>query len=66
MNAAGTLMSIALTEAERLDLLRLVDQATRDKHAEARRTENPSYQETIHQEETRLRELAQKLRLAKP
>jgi hypothetical protein len=60
----ATMFSLSLTEEERLDLLRIVDQAARDLHVEARRTENPSYQSKIHEEEARLRSLAQKLRPA--
>jgi hypothetical protein len=62
--ATATLFSISLTEEERTDLLRLVDEAAREMHVEARRTENPTYQSSIHEQEARLRNLAQKLRQA--
>lgn len=62
MATATQSYTIHVTTEERAQLLHLIDQAVRDKHAEARRTENPSYQMSIHEEEMLLRNLADKVR----
>jgi hypothetical protein len=54
--------TLTLTEEERAQLLSLLEQARRDAHVEARRTENPDYQERIHHQETVLKGLIDKLR----
>jgi hypothetical protein len=56
--------TLLLTEEERALLLNLLEQELRDTHAEARRTEAPSYQAQIHHEEQVLRSLVGKLRAA--
>jgi len=62
MSTVTTHYTLRLTEEERGELLQLLEQATRDLHEEARRTENPSYQEQVHQQEARIRALIDKVR----
>jgi hypothetical protein len=56
------MFTFSLTEEERTQLLSVLEQARRDTHVEARRTESPAFQERVHQEETILRGLIDKLR----
>jgi hypothetical protein len=53
--------TLALDEEERAHLLSLLERARRDTHVEARRTENPDYQEQVHHQEAILRRLIDKL-----
>jgi hypothetical protein len=57
---------LVLNEQERAVLLKLVEQAVHETHAEARRTEAPGYQAQVHQEEAALRGLLEKLRQPHP
>jgi hypothetical protein len=54
--------TLVLSEEERAQLLSFLDQALRDTHAEARRTEAPDYQAQVHRQESVLRGLIEKLR----
>jgi hypothetical protein len=54
--------TLALTEEERTELLRLLESSLVDVHAERRRTEAPDYQEQIHRQECLLRTLTEKVR----
>jgi hypothetical protein len=53
---------ISLDERERNLLLGLLERELRDTHVEARRTKTPDFQARVHQEETVLRGLIDKLR----
>jgi hypothetical protein len=53
---------LMLNEAERAELLRLLDRDLRDTHVEARRTESLEFQEGVHHREHTLRALIEKLR----
>jgi hypothetical protein len=53
---------LALDEVERTQLLTFLEEALRDTHVEARRTEVPRYQEVVHHREQLLRSLIEKLR----
>jgi hypothetical protein len=61
-SSASAAFTLTLTDEERAQLLILLEQAFRDTHVEARRTEAPGYQEQIHHEEAVLRGLINKLR----
>jgi hypothetical protein len=61
-NATPREFTLVLTEEERTELLNLVDQALKETHVEARRTDTPAYQEVVRHEESILRGLLQKLR----
>jgi hypothetical protein len=54
--------TLVLSEGERSQLLSILDQALRDTHAEARRTEAPDYRDRVHHQEAVLRGLLDKLR----
>jgi hypothetical protein len=58
-SASFTLM---LDPEERAELLRFLEQALIDTHVEARRTEDPDYQDQVHHREDLLRGLIGKLR----
>jgi hypothetical protein len=53
---------LALDEVEHAELLTLLEQALRETHVEARRTESPDYQEEVHHHESVLQGVLQKLR----
>ena len=53
---------LILDEAERAELLRLLERDLRDTHMEARRTESLEFQEGVHHREDTLRALIEKLR----
>ncbi|HZW34278.1 MAG TPA: hypothetical protein VFF52_26380 [Isosphaeraceae bacterium] len=55
-------LDLSLNEQERSLLLGLLERELQDTHVEARRTENPRFQEMVHQEEAILRGLIGKLR----
>jgi len=54
--------TLTLSEEERAQLLGFLEEAFRDTHVEARRTEAPDYQEQVHHQEDILRGLIHKLR----
>jgi hypothetical protein len=54
--------TLVLTDQERTELLRLLDQYLRETHVEARRTEAPAWQTAVHSEESILRGLLEKVR----
>jgi hypothetical protein len=58
----ATERTLTLNEEERSQLLSFLEQALRETHVEARRTEAPRYQEQVHHQESILRSLIQKLR----
>jgi len=60
---SGVGFTLVLTEGERAQLLSLLEEVYRDTHVEARRTEGPTYQAQVHQQEAVLRGLIEKLRL---
>lgn len=63
MNATQTVpYTLELTEAEQPVLQRLLDQAVIDLHGERRRTEAPKYHAEVVEEETLVRNLAEKVR----
>ncbi len=53
---------LALDEVEHAELLALLEQAVRETHVEARRTESPEYQDEVHHHESVLLGVLQKLR----
>jgi hypothetical protein len=53
---------LSLDERERTFLLGILQRELQDTHVEARRTESPDFQARVHQEETVLRGLINKLR----
>lgn len=54
--------SLVLNEQERAELLRLLEAALVDTHAEKRRTEAPAYRVQVGTEESLLRGLTEKVR----
>jgi hypothetical protein len=56
--------TVTLDEVERVQLLSVLEQALRETHSEARRTEAPGYQAQVHHQEAVLRGLITKLRRA--
>lgn len=58
----STNITLTFNEAERAQLLALLEREVRDTHAEARRTEAPDYQDAVHQQENVLQSLIDKLR----
>jgi hypothetical protein len=54
--------TVVLNEEERARLASLVEQAIRETHVEARRTEAPDFQEQVHHQEDILRSVIDKLR----
>lgn len=54
--------SLLLNEQERVELLRLLEGALLETHAEKRRTEAPAYREQVRLEESLLRNLTEKVR----
>ena len=52
---------LALDEVERTELLNLLRRELRETHMEARRTESPDYQDQVHNHESVLRGLVEKL-----
>jgi hypothetical protein len=54
--------TLTLTEEEREELLRLLEQADEDVRGEQRRTESPKYHEEVRQEEHLLARLVEKVR----
>jgi hypothetical protein len=59
-----TTFALSLNEMERAELLNLLARELRETHVEARRTESPDYQDGVHEQETVLRGLIDKLRRA--
>jgi hypothetical protein len=53
---------LALDEIERAELLHLLERELSATHVEARRTQSPAFQDEVHQEESVLRAVIQKLR----
>jgi hypothetical protein len=60
----STSFSLSLNRVEHTVLLQFLEQALRETHVEARRTEAPDYQEEVHHREKLLRGLIEKLRRA--
>jgi len=58
----STNFTLTLNEAERANLLILLEREVRETHAEARRTESPDYQDEVHHQEAVLQGLIEKLR----
>jgi hypothetical protein len=58
----ATNFSLTLTDEERAELLRLLENSVVETHVESRRTESPEYQKEIHHEEAVLRSLLAKVR----
>jgi hypothetical protein len=58
----STKLTISLNEAERAQLLILLEREQRETHMEARRTESPDYQDQVHEQESVLQGLIEKLR----
>lgn len=54
--------TLCITEDERAELLRLLEQEVADIHVECRRTEAPDYHDRLREEETLLRLLTAKVR----
>jgi hypothetical protein len=54
--------SLAINEAERAELLRVLEQFLQETHMERRRTEAPAYQQEVSREEALLRNLTEKVR----
>jgi hypothetical protein len=63
---ATTAYSLTLTEDERAELLRLLEAALLETHAEKRRTEAPAYRDRMLHQETLIRALAEKVRRLRP
>jgi acetate kinase len=61
-NAGSSSFTVVLNEEERALLATLVEQAIRETHVEARRTEAPDFQEQVHHQEHVLRSVIDKLR----
>jgi hypothetical protein len=55
-------LTLTLTQEEREQLLRILEQALRDKHVEVHRTEAPNYREYVQREEALLERLVDQLR----
>ena len=64
MSATGrsTKWTLSLNEGERIQLLVLLERELRETHVEARRTESPDFQDEVHQQETVIHGLIEKLR----
>jgi hypothetical protein len=58
----ATEFTLVLAQDERALLLEFLEEALRDTHVEARRTEAPAYQEKVHHRERVLRSLVERLR----
>lgn len=54
--------TLTLTEAERAELLRLLEQSFKDTRVEVHRTHTPGYRESVQLEEATLRGLIDKLK----
>jgi hypothetical protein len=63
-NRPPTTFMISLDEAERAELLTLLERELRDTHVEARRTETPVWQDKVHRREAVIQGLIEKLRRA--
>jgi hypothetical protein len=55
-------VTLTLNDVERARLLILLERELHDTHMEARRTEDPNYQDEVHQQEAFLKCLIEKLR----
>ena len=53
---------LTLNEAERAQLLILLERELRETHVEARRAESPDYQDQVHHQEAVLQGMLEKLR----
>ena len=53
--------SLKLTDSERAELIRVLDDYLSETHLEARRTDNPEYRTGLHKEEAVLRSILEKL-----
>ncbi|HLW64661.1 MAG TPA: hypothetical protein VKS79_05025 [Gemmataceae bacterium] len=53
---------LPLTQEERAELLRILEQQLVEVHGESRRTEAPAYQQEVHHEEALIRALTEKVR----
>jgi hypothetical protein len=58
--------SLELDHEERAELASLLERELRETRVEARRTEDPDYQEQVHQHGTVLRRVLERLRTAGP
>lgn len=59
---SSTQFMLNLNEAERTQLLILLERELRETHAEAHRTESPDYQDGVHHQEAVLQGMLEKLR----
>jgi hypothetical protein len=59
---SSTQFTLTLNEAERAELLILLERELRETHVEARRTESPDYQDEVHHQEAVLQGMLEKLR----
>jgi hypothetical protein len=57
-----TRFTLNISEAERAELLVLLERAQQETRVEPRRTESPDYQDAVHREESVLRGLFEKVR----
>jgi hypothetical protein len=64
--APTTECTLFLTVQERDELLKILEVALADTHAERRRTEAPAYHEQVAREESVLRDLVNKVRQLTP
>jgi hypothetical protein len=58
----STRLTLNIGEAERAELLVLLERAQQETRVEARRTESPDYQDAVHREESVLKGLLEKVR----
>jgi hypothetical protein len=57
-----TKWTLSLSEVERTQLLILLERELRESHVEARRTESPDFQDGVHEHETLIHGLVDKIR----
>lgn len=61
LTTQSTSFSLALDHDERAELLTLLERELRETHVEARRTEDPDYQDQVHHHEAVLQRLLERL-----
>ena len=61
-NKLSTQFTITVSEAERAELLILLERELRETHMEARRTESPDFQDEVHHHEAVLHGMLEKVR----
>lgn len=62
MAEANTTYTLVLNEAEKRELLQVLENILAETHSEARRTDNLEFRAELHQEESTLKSLLAKMR----